>query len=82
MNFKLLPGFGSVLSAACALWGLLAFSVVANSDGGEVSPTGKQTWRNLEQLTSWEKQRVDLRRSTPRDARVGYLPLLHLSAEK
>ena len=73
MSFKLLPGFGSVLSVY-ALWGLLAFSVVANSDGGAVSPTGKQTWRNLEQLTSWEKQRVDLRRSTPRDARVGYLP--------
>ena len=73
MNFKPLSTFGSVLSA-CALWGLLAVAVPAQSDSNEVGDAEAQTWRNLEQLTSWEKQRVDLRRSTPRDARVGYLP--------
>ena len=73
MSFKPLSTFGPVLSAF-ALWGLLAVSTAAQCESDESGAAETQTWRNLEQLTSWEKQRVDLRRSTPRDARVGYLP--------
>ncbi len=56
---------GSVLSGFTLL-GLLVFAGAVN---GEPSPAGEPTWRGLDQLTAWERARVDLRINTPRDSK-------------
>ena len=61
---------GSVLSGFTLL-GLLVFSGAGNS---EPSPAGEPSWRGLDQLTVWERARVDLRINTPRDSKTPSLP--------
>ncbi|MEZ0123044.1 MAG: DUF1329 domain-containing protein [Candidatus Reddybacter sp.] len=74
MNFNVLLAFSRTLSA-CAILGLLVFSVVAKSESANNSESiGVQTWRTLDQLTSWERERIDFHTNTPRDKKIPYLP--------
>ncbi|MBV1927959.1 MAG: hypothetical protein KUG81_00385 [Gammaproteobacteria bacterium] len=62
---------GSLLSiralSVCALFGLLLVSGLAS---GETESPGAQSWRTLDQLTPWERERIDL--STNKVSKVIY----------
>ncbi|MBQ0718603.1 MAG: DUF1329 domain-containing protein [Gammaproteobacteria bacterium] len=66
---------------SCVLLALLVFSAQVisqqSAEGGDDSvrqTSASQTWRSVEQLTDWERQRVDLRTETPRNKDIPYLP--------
>ncbi len=53
------------------LLGLIVFTVDVN---GEANPVKKEGWRAIDQLSRWERERIDFRIDTPRDSKTGYLP--------
>ncbi len=54
---------------ACCRMGLVLLAL-----GTGAATAGEQTWRTLDQLTTEERTQLDFATSTPRDARLPYIP--------
>jgi hypothetical protein len=62
-----------VLSRVAVCAAALLFHAVA-AGAGEAPPQSERTWRRISELSAPEREAIDLRAETPRDAEIPYLP--------